>query len=185
MCISNAEHTTFRFVFLCSFETETCQVRHMNFKFRIQLNGWWSNWNYIFVFRSRFLLFTLLVPFVHREGSIGQQARDALLLCMSLSKKNDLVGAYITENSNVCPVRIIFCYGLYRFHRDLNLNYIRLQVLATGLNGLYSLLPRKLEIETEDWHRLTPDDINELPELTHFINSFEFCNAIAQVSFFA
>ncbi|KAL0272983.1 UNVERIFIED_CONTAM: hypothetical protein PYX00_005771 [Menopon gallinae] len=107
---------------------------------------------------AKFLLFSLLVPFVHREGSIGQQARDALLLCMSLSKKNDLVGAYITENSNVCPV------------------------LATGLSGLYSLLPRKLEIETEDWHRLTPDDINELPELTHFINSFEFCNAIAQVA---
>ena len=55
------------------------------------------------------------------------------------------------------------------------------QVLATGLSGLYSLLPRKLDVETEDWHRLTPDDINELSELTLFINSFEFCNAVAQV----
>ncbi|KAK6626133.1 hypothetical protein RUM43_006438 [Polyplax serrata] len=107
---------------------------------------------------AKFLLFSLLVPFVHREGSIGQQARDALLLCMSMSKKNDLVGSYIVEHSNVCPV------------------------LATGLSGLYSLLPRKLEIETDDWHRLTPDDINELPELTLLINSFEFCNAVAQVA---
>lgn len=52
----------------------------------------------------RFLLFSLLVPFVHREGSIGQQARDALLLCMSMSNKNELVASYITEYSNVCPV---------------------------------------------------------------------------------
>lgn len=65
-----------------------------------------------------------------------------------------------------------------KFHKISNI----FQVLATGLSGLYSLLPRKLEIETDDWHRLTPDDINELPELTLLINSFEFCNAVAQVS---
>lgn len=55
-------------------------------------------------------------------------------------------------------------------------------MLATGLSGLYSVLPRKLVIETEDWHRLTPDDINELPELTMFMNSLEFCNAVVQVA---
>lgn len=58
----------------------------------------------------RFLLFSLLVPFVHREGFIGQQARDALLLCMSMSKKNDLVGSYIAEYSNVCPVSTDFMF---------------------------------------------------------------------------
>lgn len=67
---------------------------------------------------SRFLIFSLLIPFVHREGPIGQQARDALLLVMSLSRKYDGVGIYIAENSNFCPV------------------------LATGLSGLYSSLPR-------------------------------------------
>ncbi|KAJ9590796.1 hypothetical protein L9F63_016182, partial [Diploptera punctata] len=107
---------------------------------------------------AKFVIFTLLIPFVHREGGIGQQARDALLLCMSLSKKNENVGLYIAEHSNVCPV------------------------LATGLSGLYSLLPRKLVIETEDWHRLTPDDINEISELTMFMNSLEFCNAVVQVA---
>jgi hypothetical protein len=55
----------------------------------------------------RFVIFTLLIPFVHREGGIGQQARDALLLCMSLSKKNENVGSYIAEHSNVCPVSVI------------------------------------------------------------------------------
>jgi len=56
------------------------------------------------------------------------------------------------------------------------------QVLATGLGGLYSLLPRKLAIETDDWHRLTPDDVAGLSELSMFMNSLEFCNAVVQVA---
>ncbi|XP_012279879.1 UPF0518 protein AAEL005291 isoform X2 [Orussus abietinus] len=108
--------------------------------------------------KNKFIIFNLLLPHIHREGGVGQQARDAMLLCMSLSKKNDEVGQYIADHSNVCPV------------------------LATGLSGLYSLLPRKLDIETEDWHRLTPDDVNDMPALTQLMNSLEFCNAVAQVA---
>lgn len=55
-------------------------------------------------------------------------------------------------------------------------------MLATGLSGLYSLLPRKLVIETEDWYRLTPDDVNDISELTAFMNSLDFCNAVVQVA---
>lgn len=108
--------------------------------------------------KNKFIIFTLLIPYVHREGGVGQQARDSMLLCMSLSKKNDEVGIYIADHSNICPV------------------------LATGLSGLYSLLPRKLDIETDDWHRLTPDDVNDLPALMHLMNSLDFCNAVAQVA---
>ncbi|KAK9304464.1 hypothetical protein QLX08_004227 [Tetragonisca angustula] len=108
--------------------------------------------------KNKFIIFTLLIPYVHREAGVGQQARDSMLLCMSLSKKNDEVGLYIADHSNICPV------------------------LATGLSGLYSLLPRKLDIETDDWHRLTPDDVNDLPALMHLMNSLDFCNAVAQVA---
>lgn len=107
---------------------------------------------------AKFMIFSLLIPFIHKEGAIGQQARDALLLCMTVSKKNESVGLYIAENSNIC------------------------QFLATGLSGLYSLLPRKLVIEMDDWHRFTTDDVNELDELNMFMNSLEFCNAIAWVA---
>ncbi|KAL1110121.1 hypothetical protein AAG570_008198 [Ranatra chinensis] len=110
------------------------------------------------IYPPKFIIFSLLIPFVHREGALGQQARDALLLCMALSKHNEPVAEFITRNSNVCPV------------------------LAAGLSGLYSLLPRKLTIETNDWHRLTPDDVNDLPELAVFMNSLEFCNAVVQVA---
>lgn len=54
----------------------------------------------------RFIIFSLLIPFVHREGALGQQARDALLLCMVLSKNNQAVAEYIAHQSTVCPVSI-------------------------------------------------------------------------------
>lgn len=56
------------------------------------------------------------------------------------------------------------------------------KVLATGLSGLYSLLPRKLPNVAEDWHQFTAEDIAEMPELAMFLNSLEFCNAVIQVS---
>lgn len=53
----------------------------------------------------RFDIFSFLVQFVHRDGMIGEQARDSLLLCMSISKNNDKIADYITSKSNICPVR--------------------------------------------------------------------------------
>ncbi len=50
-------------------------------------------------------VFSLLVRHLHREGHVGQTARDALLHCMALSRKNKEVGAYIASNSDFCPVR--------------------------------------------------------------------------------
>ncbi|XP_020287786.1 UPF0518 protein GJ17503-like isoform X2 [Pseudomyrmex gracilis] len=107
--------------------------------------------------KNKFIIFNLLIYRVHKE-SICQPARDAMLLCMSLSKKNDEVGSYIAEHSDICSV------------------------LAYSLSAFYSALPRKLDIETDDWHQLTPDDVNDLPALTQFVNLLEFCNAIAQVA---
>uniref|UniRef100_A0A2M4A2K6 Protein with signal anchor n=1 Tax=Anopheles triannulatus TaxID=58253 RepID=A0A2M4A2K6_9DIPT len=107
---------------------------------------------------TNFIIFSLLIPYVHREGSLGHQARDALLLCMALSQKNSNVGTYIATYSSICPV------------------------LVTGLGGLYSRLPNQIDIRTADWYRITTDDVTELPELTLFMNSLEFCNAVVQVA---
>lgn len=38
---------------------------------------------------------------------LGQQARDALLLIMQLSHRNESIAKYIIENTNFCPVSII------------------------------------------------------------------------------
>jgi hypothetical protein len=109
--------------------------------------------------KSRFIIFLLLIPFVHREDSIGMRARDGLLLCMSLSKKNKNVATYIVEHSNFAVLA------------------------ATGLNGLYSLLPNVLDdTSVPDWRRLTPDDVNDIKGLSTFVTSLEFSNAVAQVA---
>ncbi|XP_050730435.1 FHF complex subunit HOOK interacting protein 1A-like isoform X3 [Eriocheir sinensis] len=107
---------------------------------------------------TKFVIFSLLLPYVHREGGVGQQARDALLLCMALSASHTAVGQYIAQHSHFCPV------------------------LATGLSGLYSMLPRSLNLSSEGWHRLTQEDISDIPQLQLFLNSLEFCNAVVQVS---
>lgn len=66
---------------------------------------------------TNLLIFSLLVPFIHRDGAIGQQARDALLLVMAASASHEAVARYIAENSYFCPVSdgtrencdVIFC----------------------------------------------------------------------------
>ncbi|KAJ8335654.1 hypothetical protein SKAU_G00389960 [Synaphobranchus kaupii] len=107
---------------------------------------------------ANFLIFSLLIPFIHREGRVGQQARDALLLIMSLSAENHTVAEHIAQNTYFCPV------------------------LATGLSGLYSSLPTRLEVQSEDWHCLQRDDWQQVPTLVQFLNSLEFCNAVIQVA---
>lgn len=69
---------------------------------------------------TNLLIFSLLVPFIHRDGAIGQQARDALLLVMAASASHEAVARYIAENSYFCPVRfyclkilLLSCY-MYR-----------------------------------------------------------------------
>ncbi|XP_059356174.1 FHF complex subunit HOOK-interacting protein 1B [Carassius carassius] len=107
---------------------------------------------------TNLLIFSLLVPFIHRDGSLGQQARDALLLVMATSASNHAVARHIAENSYFCPV------------------------LATGLSGLYSSLPRKIEVRGDDWHTLQREDWMGVSSLVLFMNSLEFCNAVVQVA---
>ncbi|XP_035266523.1 FTS and Hook-interacting protein homolog isoform X1 [Anguilla anguilla] len=107
---------------------------------------------------TNLLIFSLLVPFIHRDGAIGQQARDALLLVMATSADNQAMARYIAENSYFCPV------------------------LATGLSALYSSLPRKIEVRGDDWHALRREDWVGVSSLVLFMNSLEFCNAVVQVS---
>lgn len=54
---------------------------------------------------SRFPIFSILVNFLHSGGPMGQHARDALLLCMTLSKRHDKIGVHIAGGTNFCPVR--------------------------------------------------------------------------------
>ncbi|XP_034020870.1 protein FAM160A1-like [Thalassophryne amazonica] len=107
---------------------------------------------------ANFLLFSLLIPYTHRQGSVGRLARDALLLIMSLSASEPRVAHHIAENTYFCPV------------------------LATGLSGLYSSLPARLQVYSEDWHCLDQADWQQVPALVHFLHSLDFCSAVTKVA---
>ena len=54
--------------------------------------------------QSQFVIFSILVRFLHSEGNVGSRARDALLLCMALSKAHDGIGEYISKRTHFCHV---------------------------------------------------------------------------------
>ncbi|XP_061524886.1 FHF complex subunit HOOK-interacting protein 1A-like isoform X2 [Phycodurus eques] len=132
---------------------------------------------------ANFLLFSLLIPYTHRQGPVGQQAREALLLIMSLSASEPRVAQHIAQSTYFCPV------------------------LATGLSGLYSSLPARLQVYSEDWHCLDRPDwqqvtdnrklrvqhpegrandtnilvFQQVPALVHFLHSLGFCSAVTSL----
>uniref|UniRef100_A0A3B4CSC8 FHF complex subunit HOOK-interacting protein C-terminal domain-containing protein n=1 Tax=Pygocentrus nattereri TaxID=42514 RepID=A0A3B4CSC8_PYGNA len=100
---------------------------------------------------ANFLIFSLLIPFIHREGAVGQQARDALLLIMALSAENHVVAKHISENTYFCPVSAAwFCL----------------------------VLCRPAMLSRQSWEK----GWQQVPALIQFLNSLEFCNAVAHPS---
>lgn len=53
---------------------------------------------------ANFLLFSLLLPFVHRNGPVGAQAQDALTHIVALSANDITVANHITQDTYFCPV---------------------------------------------------------------------------------
>ena len=58
--------------------------------------------------QSRFLIFSQLIPHMHASGEVGNRARDALLLCLSLADQltSSSLTHFIAANSNFCQVRV-------------------------------------------------------------------------------
>ncbi|CAH8527597.1 unnamed protein product [Dicrocoelium dendriticum] len=108
-------------------------------------------------------IFDLLAPFVFREGDLGWQARDALLLAATYSSRDEEFSYGMANHSSVCPV------------------------LATGLATLYAELPRRLVENNlpESW----PAFMNALDEqeksstkFAEFLNALEFCQSVLEVA---
>uniref|UniRef100_A0A914H209 Uncharacterized protein n=1 Tax=Globodera rostochiensis TaxID=31243 RepID=A0A914H209_GLORO len=110
-----------------------------------------------------FLVFDLLVPYLYAPEDVGQLARDALLLIMSVSKQHQFVADYVAQKSNFCPV------------------------LAAGLSGCFSQLPHCIftelgVVDIDEFHKLSVLDAKTLPEISEFHNALLFCNAVAIVA---
>lgn len=95
-------------------------------KFKLVVNNNKNGFKKVVLF-SRFVVFSLLIPYVHREGTIGQQARDALLHCMKISKQNLQIAEFIALHSNICPVSVqghfivwsVFYSGILKLLREV------------------------------------------------------------------
>ena len=105
-----------------------------------------------------FLLFSLLLSYVYRDGQVGQRARVSLLLIFSHSARCAEVSEYITNNSNFCPV------------------------LATGLSGLYSTLPRRLEFRGDEFCSLERYHWENVSSLRSFMQSLLFINSVCELA---
>lgn len=59
--------------------------------------------------QSRFLIFSQLIPHMHTSGEVGNRARDALLLCLSLADQlpSSNLTHFIASDSNFCQVRSV------------------------------------------------------------------------------
>ena len=64
--------------------------------------------------KTGFLLFSLLLSHVYRDGQVGDRARDSMLLIFSHSARCGDVSEYIANTSNFCPVLAAGLSGLYR-----------------------------------------------------------------------
>ncbi|EFO24916.2 hypothetical protein LOAG_03568 [Loa loa] len=110
---------------------------------------------------EQFLVFGLLIPYLYDSGEVGQLARDALLLILSVSRRMKHIATFIAVKSNFCPV------------------------VATGLSGCFSQLSRSVGSVlylSDDWHKINADDIDSYSSLLDFHSSLIFCNAVIQVA---
>ena len=55
-------------------------------------------------------------------------------------------------------------------------------MLATGLSGLYSLLPTSLDLIEDDWVSPLTHLQDTVPELKSFMQALSYCNSVLQVS---
>nr|CDS22635.1 protein FAM160A1 [Echinococcus granulosus] len=131
------------------------------------------------VARNEYFIFSQLVPLLHLQGIPGNNARDALLLILALSDRDAEVANYLTSTSDICPV------------------------LATGLSGYYSCLPKRivpdgidgysasgqvrqspetLHVRSAGWHRISRSEWSTCEPLVRFLQTLDFCNLAVRIS---
>ena len=80
--------------------------------------------------KAGFLLFSLLLGHVYRDGPVGNRARDSMLLIFSHSARCPEVNEYIANSSNFCPVLAaglsgLYSYGLTLFSNCCSFNFLQ------------------------------------------------------------
>ena len=103
---------------------------------------------------TRWPLFELLVGFLHRPNLVGERAREAMLICLNCTQRFDYLGSWVVDETDFCPL------------------------LATGLSGLFSELPRTLFSEkmSMEHFRVYHEMLESTSELQLFLRCLRFCD---------
>ncbi|UXI22177.1 lysosome membrane protein 2 [Sarcoptes scabiei] len=102
-----------------------------------------------------FPIVSLLSKFIHREDSIGNLSRDAILISLSLSASEDRIARFIAFQTDLCPI------------------------IASSLTGHFSSLPR---IEHNESRIDLERNLSPKNELDIFLRFFKFTNTVVQCS---
>ncbi|XP_018645631.1 hypothetical protein Smp_149080 [Schistosoma mansoni] len=147
------------------------------------------------------MIFSLLVPLVHRNDPLGDSARDSLLIIFGLSNKDDSLGQYLAYESDICPIlatglsglysslpkKLVPRYGLYHNHNgNVSLNSPGGPVSVTTPIYIQSdlLNPCLLELQVggAEWHQLTESECSNSIDLRRFLHTLHFCNLTIKIA---
>ncbi|KAJ1357502.1 hypothetical protein KIN20_015667 [Parelaphostrongylus tenuis] len=103
---------------------------------------------------EEFIVFSLLIPYLYEQNDVGQLARDALLLILSVSTNHEKIAKFVAYKSAFCPV------------------------VATGLSGCFSQLGHIFA--SDGTENIVPEHTAD--SLTNFHSSLLFCNAVVQAA---
>uniref|UniRef100_A0A915N4J0 FHF complex subunit HOOK-interacting protein C-terminal domain-containing protein n=1 Tax=Meloidogyne javanica TaxID=6303 RepID=A0A915N4J0_MELJA len=112
-----------------------------------------------------FLIFDMLVPYLYGPEFTSQIARDALLLIMSASSKNEFIAEHIIQKGDLC------------------------HVMSAGLSACFSQLPKcvfsEFALDSNEAHKLSVFDVKGMPQLYEFHNALLFTNSVAQIAHYS
>uniref|UniRef100_A0A5K4ERH5 FHF complex subunit HOOK-interacting protein C-terminal domain-containing protein n=1 Tax=Schistosoma mansoni TaxID=6183 RepID=A0A5K4ERH5_SCHMA len=153
------------------------------------------------IFNQPYMIFSLLVPLVHRNDPLGDSARDSLLIIFGLSNKDDSLGQYLAYESDICPIlatglsglysslpkKLVPRYGLYHNHNgNVSLNSPGGPVSVTTPIYIQSdlLNPCLLELQVggAEWHQLTESECSNSIDLRRFLHTLHFCNLTIKIA---
>ncbi|KAL7078537.1 hypothetical protein ACQ4LE_002103 [Meloidogyne hapla] len=112
-----------------------------------------------------FLIFDMLVPYLYGPECTSQIARDALLLIMSASSRNEFIAEHIIHKGDLC------------------------HVMSAGLSACFSQLPKcvftEFCLDSNEAHKLSVCDVKGMPQLYEFHNALLFTNSVAQIAHYS
>ncbi|CAK5110770.1 unnamed protein product [Meloidogyne enterolobii] len=107
----------------------------------------------------------MLVPYLYGPEFTSQLARDALLLIMSASSKNEFIAEHIIQKGDLC------------------------HVMSAGLSACFSQLPKcvfsEFALDSNEAHKLSVFDVKGMPQLYEFHNALLFTNSVARIAHYS